>query len=162
MPQKTIYLPESALENWEKAKTELGEKSMGTIVMDCIAKHLAEAEAIKKVNAAGLNQLVVDVKCDGEVKKQSFNGVWLVENIYLDPYEGQSLPIGTAYSVARTAKNALAVYQWEDGAGQLYIFDTFEDLRHAANGGFRIGVPEKVVSAVAAKLAIEHIEHLDI
>jgi len=166
MAQKTIYLPESAVATWDAAKEKLGE-SMGSIVNDCLERKLAEALAIKEMDANGFDRIVIDVLDDADrdrVRQKSFKGYWLFEGLQpLNDGDGGSWDGGTEFSVARTAKGSLAVYIRNDrnDGGDLHVFETFEEFRDHEPGGYSFA-PQNIISAVAAELAVEHIEDLDI
>ena len=166
MAQKTIYLPESAVATWDDAKEKLGE-SMGSIVNDCLERKLAEALAIKEMDANGFDRIVIDVLDDADrdrVRQKSFKGYWLFEGLQpLNDGDGVFWAGSMTFSVARTAKGSLAVYIRDDknDGGDLDVFETFEEFRDHQSDNIPFA-PQNIISAVAAELAVEHIEDIDI
>ncbi len=98
--------------------------------------------------------------------EKSFRGVWLISDVSADPIEDDSgIHWGhDEYSVAKTAKGNLAVYQRdprERVAPSLTVFESFEELSEAKNSGYD-AYPRNVVAELASALGVPFEIELDI
>ena len=106
-----------------------------------------------------------DSNDDPNIKK-SFQGEWLVQGLEAEEDDsGVQWCRGVQFSVAKTAKGALAVYV-TGGCPDFQVYATFDEFKDATDGGVGGSTspryPRNVVAEVASALDIEFEVVLDI
>jgi hypothetical protein len=161
----TLYIPDNKLELYETAKKELGD-SVSATFLQCIERELAE----KRLR---IEQIIVEIQdaTTERIEKKAFRGRWILGDadegeLHVWDEEKTGIRGGAHYSVAVTAKNAIAVFDrgTEDGYWDHYaVFSGgFDEFRDSCDSDSCARFPGSLINAVAAELDVNHIEHLDI
>jgi hypothetical protein len=112
-----------------------------------------------------MQTLTIEVGEAGENKiTKSFQGEWLIQDISPEQDDsGVTWDGGTKYSVAKTARGQLLVYEFDERnyKGTYRVFADFDDLNDAEIGPCA-AVPRNVVALVANALDIEYVVEVDI
>jgi len=96
--------------------------------------------------------------------KKSFQGEWLVNDVSPEQDDsGVTWDGGTKYSVAKTAKGHLLVYEFDERKykGSYRVFADFDELKDAESGPYA-AIPRNVVALVASALGIEYVVEMEI
>jgi hypothetical protein len=160
----TIYIPDEQSGIYTEAKEKLGE-SVSKTFLKCLERELA---ALK----AETGRIVVEVVDPGTERsaKKAFEGRWVVgsaekpERFEYDE-EVTGLRGGGYYAVAATKAGRLVVLGHDERGEQVTEFvvhDTFEDFSTSLVDGRYPTYPESLIQAVAAEMAIDRIEEMDI
>jgi len=112
-----------------------------------------------------METITIEVGEAGEDQiKKSFQGEWLVNDVSPEQDDsGVTWDGGTKYSVAKTAKGQLLVYEFDERQykGSYRVVADFNELEDAEIGPYP-AVPRNVVALVANALDIEYIVEMDI
>jgi hypothetical protein len=112
-----------------------------------------------------MKTLTIEVGEAGEDQiKKSFQGTWLVNDVSPEQDDsGVTWDGNTKYSVAKTAKRQLLVYEFDERnfKGTYRVFADFDDLNDAEIGPCA-ALPRNVVALVASTLGIEYVVEMDI
>jgi hypothetical protein len=112
-----------------------------------------------------METITIEVGEAGEDQvKKSFRGEWLIQDASADQDDsGVTWDNGTKYSVAKTARGQLLVYEFDDRKckGSFRVFADFDELKGAETGLYT-AFSRNVVALVANALNVEYVVEMDI
>ena len=156
MPKKTLYIKEEDIKIWEQAE-ELAPASLSNYITTLLKKEVANK--MEKRRDSNFTKIVVKVDLEDngdELKKVAFKGRWLFEE--KSGYD-ETLPQGTVYSVAITAKDKLFMLYEKFGAQEFHEYKIYDDFNEMKDSG---EVPSEILNAVADEIGEDYEEFLDI
>lgn len=169
MPRTNVYIKDSDVKVYEKAKKKLGD-SVSSIFIDCLRQRLAELDVPPKARQATKIKLTFWNENEQPVISKSFLGRWLVgtasEGVEArEDSSGVSWGRDLQWSVAQTAQGKIVVYcQHRDDyhPPTMKVHDSFEHMKEALMDKQYPMYPENVLAETAAALRIPFDIELDI